>query len=248
MRTTVRSSLCGGWPPSPCCSCRFRRTSACGSRWRRTGPAWSRTTGRRTARAATSGSTLKNSADFFLKGYYWTGGVSTGTQSRLVNKAEDVNGKSSLYIYCGPTAGDTLIGYFSNIAYGTNPGLNLQNGKLHAVSTITFQTATTSLLDMQGGDISNVDDLTMAGSTSLLDMQRAPISNCGALTGYAADNPNITGFNNITMNGTTFRIAGRRTITNANDAGNDGDVCFDTNYIYCCVGASTWKRAALSTW
>ena len=57
---------------------------------------------------------------------------------------------------------------------------------------------------------------------------------------------NIAG--NFTNSGTTIRVTGRRTVTNSDDAGNDGDVCFDTDYAYFCVGASTWKRAALSTW
>jgi len=34
----------------------------------------------------------------------------------------------------------------------------------------------------------------------------------------------------------------------AGAAGTAGDIAWDTNYIYVCVAASTWKRALLSTW
>ena len=29
--------------------------------------------------------------------------------------------------------------------------------------------------------------------------------------------------------------------------GVDGDVCWDSSYLYVCVAASSWKRVALST-
>lgn len=38
------------------------------------------------------------------------------------------------------------------------------------------------------------------------------------------------------------------TITSATAAGVPGRICWDSNYIYICVAANTWKRAALSTW
>lgn len=48
--------------------------------------------------------------------------------------------------------------------------------------------------------------------------------------------------------GDTLLMAALRTITNSNDSGTQGEVCFDANYAYFCVADDTWKRAALSTW
>lgn len=31
-------------------------------------------------------------------------------------------------------------------------------------------------------------------------------------------------------------------------AGTAGEVCCDANYVYVCVAANTWRRAALSSW
>ena len=30
--------------------------------------------------------------------------------------------------------------------------------------------------------------------------------------------------------------------------GNAGDVAYDANYLYLCVAANTWERAAIATW
>ena len=83
--------------------------------------------------------------------------------------------------------------------------------------------------------------------------------------GYAAiaDGANTTVIGNTSctqtrLNGTTsskvitpgngIRIQESRTITNANDAGVKGDICWDASYIYVCTSTNTWKRVAIATW
>jgi len=39
-----------------------------------------------------------------------------------------------------------------------------------------------------------------------------------------------------------------KTPASATAAGTQGEVCWDTNYIYVCVATNTWKRTAISTW
>lgn len=46
----------------------------------------------------------------------------------------------------------------------------------------------------------------------------------------------------------TIRLSQQRSITNSNDSGYTGEICFDSSYIYVCVSANTWKRSALATW
>jgi hypothetical protein len=48
--------------------------------------------------------------------------------------------------------------------------------------------------------------------------------------------------------GKKFKVVGTRTITNSNDTGEEGEICWDANYLYVCVGTDTWKRTALTTW
>lgn len=45
-----------------------------------------------------------------------------------------------------------------------------------------------------------------------------------------------------------FRVTTAKTPASAGAAGTQGDICWDANFVYVCVSASTWKRAALSTW
>ncbi|MCA0871221.1 hypothetical protein LCL97_10305 [Seohaeicola saemankumensis] len=48
--------------------------------------------------------------------------------------------------------------------------------------------------------------------------------------------------------GDTIRLRDKRTVAASNEAGNEGDVCWDDDFIYVCVAANTWKRAALTSW
>ena len=43
-------------------------------------------------------------------------------------------------------------------------------------------------------------------------------------------------------------LGASRTPASATAAGTAGEVCWDANYVYVCVAANTWRRAALSSW
>jgi hypothetical protein len=48
--------------------------------------------------------------------------------------------------------------------------------------------------------------------------------------------------------GDTIRIVTPRTPASATATGLIGEICWDGGYIYVCINANTWVRAALSTW
>ena len=56
----------------------------------------------------------------------------------------------------------------------------------------------------------------------------------------------------IDVNGSTetdkLRITTSSAPSSASDTGIVGEIAWDTNYIYVCVGTNTWKRVAISTW
>lgn len=58
----------------------------------------------------------------------------------------------------------------------------------------------------------------------------------------------LTAGGRLHLTGDTFRLETARTPASAGAAGNTGDICWDSSFVYVCVAASTWKRAALSTW
>ena len=52
----------------------------------------------------------------------------------------------------------------------------------------------------------------------------------------------------LDVNSNKMRLRVSRTITNSNDNGEQGEICWDSNYIYICVANNTWKRVAIGTW
>jgi hypothetical protein len=50
------------------------------------------------------------------------------------------------------------------------------------------------------------------------------------------------------VNGNLLRLRTANTPASATAAGEAGDICWDSNYVYVCVATNTWKRSALSTW
>jgi|LGOV01.1.fsa_nt_gb hypothetical protein len=45
-----------------------------------------------------------------------------------------------------------------------------------------------------------------------------------------------------------LRLRTAKTPASAGAAGNQGDICWDADYIYVCTATNTWKRTAISTW
>ena len=52
----------------------------------------------------------------------------------------------------------------------------------------------------------------------------------------------------LDVNDDHVRVRTAKTPASATATGNAGDICWDANYVYVCVAANTWKRAALSSW
>ena len=52
----------------------------------------------------------------------------------------------------------------------------------------------------------------------------------------------------IDVNSDIIRLRTPKTPASASASGNEGDICWDSNYIYVCTATDTWKRTAISTW
>jgi hypothetical protein len=53
---------------------------------------------------------------------------------------------------------------------------------------------------------------------------------------------------NLDINSNKFRIRTGKTPTSANDTGNAGDICWDSNYIYVCTATNSWLRTQINPW
>ncbi len=52
----------------------------------------------------------------------------------------------------------------------------------------------------------------------------------------------------LDVNSDILRLRTAKTPATADAAGNTGDICWDSGFLYICVGPSTWKRTAIATW
>lgn len=52
----------------------------------------------------------------------------------------------------------------------------------------------------------------------------------------------------LDVNSDIIRLRTAKTPATAGATGNQGDICWDANFVYVCVATNTWKRTAISTW
>jgi hypothetical protein len=52
----------------------------------------------------------------------------------------------------------------------------------------------------------------------------------------------------LDVNDNRARIRTAKTPATSGAAGNAGEICWDTSYLYVCVATNTWKRVAIATW
>ena len=58
----------------------------------------------------------------------------------------------------------------------------------------------------------------------------------------------VTTVNQLTVANNQIQINTRPTVSANSDSGTQGQIRYDTDYIYVCVANNVWKRATLSSW
>lgn len=61
-------------------------------------------------------------------------------------------------------------------------------------------------------------------------------------------NPASISGSSLEFYGNKFRVLYPNTPASGSATGNQGDICWDSGYLYVCIGTNSWKRAALSSW
>ncbi len=130
-----------------------------------------------------------------------------------------------------------ILGYFNAQGYWQNGA----SGGFHAVAAaaIQFYAAETFTDTACGGTLRLLT--TPIGSTA--PATRLFIGDSG-LIGVGTTVP--TNILDIATGNPRIRTA--RTPASATAAGNQGEICWDANYIYICTATNTWKRVAIATW
>jgi hypothetical protein len=97
-----------------------------------------------------------------------------------------------------------------------------------------------------GGSLSFVQE--GAGTFSIFtnSSERLRISS-GGQVGIGTASPTISSGVGLHIAGSTLRLGTTRTPASSTATGNQGEICWDSSYIYVCVATNSWKRIALST-
>lgn len=115
-----------------------------------------------------------------------------------------------------------------------------------------------SSIDVNGGAIDGTPigatsaaagTFTTINATSTVTAATVDI-NGGAIDGtnIGATTPGAGTFSALQANADHIIITTSQTPASASAAGTQGEIAWDSDYIYVCVATNTWKRVALSTW
>ena len=52
----------------------------------------------------------------------------------------------------------------------------------------------------------------------------------------------------LDVNSDVLRLRTAKAPASDTATGNQGDICWDSGYVYVCVAPNSWARAALATW
>ena len=81
-----------------------------------------------------------------------------------------------------------------------------------------------------------------AGGNTLMTLQN------GGNVGIGTTSPAISSGVGLHIGGSTLRLGEARTPASSTATGNQGEVCWDSSYLYVCIATNTWRRIALTTW
>lgn len=210
--------------------------------------------------------------NYFYPANSTVSGNVTGSIAMNYNRIDGGNGVNYAgvnYIYRGVISGNTSS--FASNNYGihiSGEDLNYFSGKVGIANTLPSATLEVTGTAKISANV-NID-----GNTVFIDTtnNRLGIANGSPsveleVTGSATISGNVTigssfvdttneriGANTtaptaaLDINSNKFRVRTAKTPSSASDTGTTGDICWDSGYIYICVGTNTWKRAAIATW
>lgn len=149
----------------------------------------------------------------------------------LGTNAISFNGSSSYNTAVGESAlYDLLSGAGANTVIGYNTGRGIETG----VNNTIIGANVTGLSSSLSNNIIIADG---AGN------QRINVDSAGDV-GIATNDPT----EKLDINSNNIRIRTAKTPASAADTCDQGEIAWDTDYIYICTATNTWKRSAITTW
>jgi hypothetical protein len=173
----------------------------------------------------------------FVKDGLWIGTAAGSGGANIYNGGLDIS-------YGGAPAGLTLGGD-NNLTTRTN---NTQ--KLARIALAPYATASAFNAILVSSASSGSTTLDWGGGTSVLNAvtQHRFYTGPTITTATGPVRMTIDSAGAVMITGDTFIVATAKTPASAADAGTTGHIAWDSDFIYVCVAANTWKRVAIATW
>jgi hypothetical protein len=119
--------------------------------------------------------------------------------------------------------------------------------------------ATLLATDKSGGDLTISSGIATGLGTSALHFFTGTAGTTGTADNATTEKMTILGSGNVGIGTTTptakldvasdiLRLRTAKTPATAGATGNQGDIAWDSGYLYVCVSTNTWKRAELADW
>ena len=144
-----------------------------------------------------------------------------------------------------------------SVAWGTVPTISVNIGEhVHSLDELSDVSITTSvgpilwrnaLVFVNGTGWTNTTiGQVGVGGTPL--GEGWPAGSLGAALNDKAPKSNASFSGNFTVESESIRIQNSKTPSSSSDVGTQGQMCWDSNYLYVCVAENTWKRSSLASW
>ena len=163
----------------------------------------------------------------------------------VVNAVNDANSYVQLNIQNINTVGNLVsTDVIATAPNGTDSSRYIDmgiNGNNYSSSAWTVSGANDGYVYINQGNLTLGTDT--SGTTVKVHVGGTLAGN--VVTTFANTGATVAG--NLTVNGSSH-IANVRVPTLANSSGTAGQITWDSNYVYICIAANTWKRANISTW
>jgi hypothetical protein len=222
-----------------------------------------------TAGGASPGGTNLAGGDVTLSAGTCTGNARAGVRFNVPTQgasgtADNAPTLGAYLANSGTTANNMIFALNNSTSFGTAPfsnafAVNGENpGGFSAFRRTTADSAGQNMTVQAGGATVGATDkaggnlILRAGTSTGTGEGQVRIATSTPGTTGTADNGTTTratfDSTGAVFTGNRVNVATSKTPATAAATGTTGDICWDSGFVYVCVAANTWKRAALATW
>lgn len=169
-------------------------------------------------------------------------GLYTGLEGNTSHASSGLFGIDSVVDLTGFTATMATVSAVEAAILGIDGSATIDNIYSFSTTGLTINSTTTNAYQFYGAPIGGT------GATNAYGLYLGNVS--GATNDYAIyTNSGIVYFGDkLDVNSDLIRLRTTKTPASAVDTGAEGDICWDSDYIYVCVATDSWKRTALFSW